>query len=71
MPLATILGIMCGPILAMVLFGVIAVLIKLAIVFYFPDGWIKRQLLAERFHSPYSQSNRKILSKGIPPALKH
>lgn len=57
------LGAAFGPLFALLLFGVFALGIKLAIARYMPDCWLKRQLLAERIHTAYSASNRRILEE--------
>lgn len=55
-----LIGIALGPLFALLLFGVIALAIKLAIARYMPDCWLKRQLLAERIETRYSASNGRI-----------
>lgn len=55
-----LLGIALGPLFALVVFGIMGTAIKVAIARHVPDGWIKRQLLAERFESTYSAGNGRI-----------
>lgn len=57
------LGAAFAPLFALLLFGVFALAIKLAIARYMPDCWLKRQLLAERIKTAYSASNRRILEE--------
>ena len=59
----SLLGAALGPIAALILFGVIALALKLCIARYMPDCWLKRQLLAERIKSAYSASNRRVLEQ--------
>jgi hypothetical protein len=56
-------GVLLGPLFAMIVFGVIALGIKLAIARYLPDCWLKRALLKERIRSGYSESNRRVLDE--------
>ena len=55
-----LIGAALGPLFALLIFGVFALAVKLAIARYMPDCWIKRQLLAERFKTKYSAANRRI-----------
>jgi len=55
-----ILGAAFGPLLAAFLFGVIGVGIRLFIARNMPPCWLKDQLLAERFKTPYSAANGRI-----------
>jgi hypothetical protein len=64
------LGIFFGPLFALILFGVIGLAIRLAIARYMPDGWLKRQLLTERFKSQYSAANGKIASECVNARLR-
>lgn len=57
------IGAAFGPLLALFLFGFVALGIKLAIARYMPECWLKRQLLAERIKTAYSASNRRILEE--------
>lgn len=59
------LGVAAGPLAALILFGVIALGIKLLIARKMPDGWLKDQLLRERIKSRYSASNRRILEQSV------
>jgi len=56
-------GVFFAPLVAFLLFGVIALAIKLAIALYLPDGWLKRALLKERIASRYSEANRRLLER--------
>lgn len=64
------LGPALAPLFALLIFGVFALGIKLAIARYMPDCWIKRQLLAERIKTPYSASNRRILDDAAKRARR-
>lgn len=55
--LATVLK----PFGALLIFGGIAFPIRWAIHKYMKDGWLKKQLLAERFKSTISASHRKLV----------
>ena len=57
-------GAFFGPLVALILFGVIAVAIKLLIA-KMPDCWLREQLLRERIKGRYSASNRRILEKCV------
>lgn len=59
----SLFGAALGPIAGLILFGVIALAVKLCIARYMPDCWLKRQLLAERIKSTYSASNRRVLEQ--------
>jgi len=63
MSTASLLGVAFGPIFALIIFGVIALGIKLAIALYMPDCWLKRQLLKERIKTRYSDGNKKVLEQ--------
>lgn len=56
-------GILLAPFGALVIFGGIALPIKWAIATLMPDGWLKRQILAERLKSKCSTSNIKVLQQ--------
>lgn len=56
----TILGVALAPLMGALLFGVIGGGLRLAISRYMRDGWLKRQLLAERFKSQSSLANARI-----------
>ena len=56
----SIIGIALAPLFAAFLFGVVGVAIRLCVARYLPDGWLKRQLLAERFKTQYSRANGRI-----------
>ena len=53
-----VIGVMLRPFGALLLFGVIALSIRWAIQRYMRDGWLKRQLLAERGQSIASHHPR-------------
>ena len=55
-----VLGAAFGPLFAAFLFGVIGVGIRLFIARNMPPCWLKDQLLAERFKTPYSAANGRI-----------
>ena len=55
-----LLGAAFGPLFAAFLFGVIGVGIRLLIARNMPPCWLKDQLLAERFKTPYSAANGRI-----------
>lgn len=59
------LGIALGPLVSLLLFGVVALGIKWLIATYMPDCWLKRELLRERIKSKYSASNRRVLEQAI------
>ena len=63
MDIYSVIGVALGPLGALLLFGVFALGIKLAIARYMPDCWLKRQLLTERIKSKYSASKRRILEQ--------
>lgn len=65
------LGVAFGPLFAMILFGVIALGIKLAIARYMPDCWLKRQLLAERIGTKYSAANGRIIQEAARYTRNH
>ena len=56
----TVIGVLIAPIISILLFGVVGAGLRLAIARYSPDGWLKRQLLAERIKSKYSAANARI-----------
>lgn len=60
MDIYSIIGLALGPLCAAFLFGVIGVGLRLSIARYMQDGWLKRQLLAERIKTQYSAANRRI-----------
>jgi hypothetical protein len=60
MDMYTVIAIAFAPLAATFLFGVIGGGIRLAIARYMPECWLKRQLLAERIKTQYSQANRRI-----------
>lgn len=59
------LGMLLGPLAALLLFGVVALGIKWLIATHMPDCWLKRQLLRERIRSKYSESNRRVLEQAV------
>ena len=61
--LPRLLGVLFAPLMSLFLFGIVALGIKWIIATRMPDCWLKRQLLAERFKSKYSASNRRVLEK--------
>ena len=65
------LGAAFGPLAALLLFGVIAVGIKLAIARYMPDCWLKKQLLRERIRTRYSPGNRRIIEEAARYTRDH
>lgn len=67
MDLLGILGVAAAPLVAALLFGVIGSGIRLAIARYMQDGWLKRQILAERFKSQSSRATAAIAAE----AAKH
>lgn len=58
-------GILLGPLGSLILFGVFGLGIKWLIATYLPNGWLRRELLRERFASKYSASNRRVLQQAI------
>ena len=61
---AAIWGTFLAPFVSLLLFGVVAVAIKLLIA-RMPPCWLRDQLLRERFKSGYSAANRRILEKCV------
>lgn len=57
------LGIFFSPVAALIIFGGICLSLKWIIATYMPDCWFKRQLLAERWHSKCSSSNRRVIEQ--------
>ena len=60
MNMSALLGAAFGPLFAVFLFGVVGVGIRLFIARNMPPCWLKDQLLAERFKTPYSAANGRI-----------
>lgn len=58
-------GIALGPLGSLLLFGVIGLGIKWLIATKMPNGWLKRELLRERFPSKYSASNRRVWERAF------
>ena len=58
-------GVLLGPLVSLILFGVIALGIKWLIATYMPDCWLKRELLRERIRSKYSESNRRVIAQSV------
>ena len=56
-------GVLFAPVAALIIFGGIALPIKLLIANHMPDGWLKRHLLRERWNSKCSSSNRRVLEQ--------
>ncbi len=63
-------GVLLAPLGSLILFGGIALGIKWLIATYMPDGWLKREILKERFPSKYSESNRRILEQAARRSLR-
>lgn len=55
------LALIFRPLGALILFGGLGLSIRYLIHHYMKDGWLKRQLLAERLNSTISASHRKLL----------
>lgn len=56
-------GVLLAPAGALLIFGGVALPIKWVIATLMPDGWLKRQILAERFKSKCSASNRAVIAQ--------
>ena len=56
-------GVLLAPVGALIIFGGIALPIKWAVATLMKDGWLKRQILVERFESKCSESNRRVLKQ--------
>lgn len=56
-------GALLGPIVSLILFGVIGLGIKWLIATRMPAGKLRDALLRERFPSKYSASNRRVLER--------
>lgn len=65
------IGALLAPVGALVIFGVIALSIKWLIASYMPDGWLKTQLLRERWHSKCSRANRRVLEQAARYTREH
>ena len=71
--MTTSLGVALAPLVAFILFGVFGAGARLAIARYMKDGWLKRQLLAERIKTKYSAANRRIAQEASshPQGWRH
>lgn len=58
-----VLGAFFAPLTAFIIFGCIAFPIKWLIATYMKDGWLKDQILRERFESKCSESTRRVLEQ--------
>lgn len=56
----SLVAVALGPLFAAFIFGVVGVAARIAVARYMPNGWLKRQLLAERIKSQYSRANERI-----------
>lgn len=68
---AWVYGVILAPFGALIIFGGIALPIKMAIARWMPDGWLKRNLLAERWNSRCSRSNGRVLAQAAAYTLRH
>ena len=57
------LGVFFAPFAAFLIFGCIAFPIKWLIATYMKDGWLKEQILRERFKSKCSGNTRRVLEQ--------
>lgn len=64
-------GILLAPLGALIIFGGIALPIKWLIASFMPDCWLKKNLLAERWHSKCSSANRRVLEQAARYTRNH